>query len=169
MSINSSSGNATCLSVITSSGSAMLCPVQAAKTLLDLQQEHEGLRRKHVMQASATPACWPHTMLTHGWSLHMWSRAAMPDDSPAAETAAAGMQGHQLEQQKGEMEARRAAASKEHSERLKVSRLKFSPGRSVSCSIWARLHSRWQPVLQLTEQLLPLGSHALGYPQRLCC
>lgn len=34
-------------------GLSSLCPLQAAKTLLDLQQEHEGLRRKHVMQASA--------------------------------------------------------------------------------------------------------------------
>ena len=32
----------------------MPCCLQAAKVLLDLQQEHEGLRRKHTMQVPPT-------------------------------------------------------------------------------------------------------------------
>ena len=76
---------------------------QAAKTLLDLQQEHEGLRRKHTMQ------------------------------------------GHQLEQQKGEMDARRAATAKEHSERLKVGSAGSRPAGQPAAGLLP------QPALSMNE------------------
>ena len=55
------------------------------------------------------------------------------------------LQGHQLEQQKGEMEARRAAAAKEHSERMKAGALLLFELCCTACSCIKPHSPSWQP------------------------